>query len=108
MNLMARGFPPAPSRCFLATAPLPYQIDFVAGAGQGIRRVPSNLSLARFGKVPLSAARGRTDGPRIVDWYLQGKIEIDPMIIPTLPLDCINRGLDVMRSGNSIRSVVTF
>jgi S-(hydroxymethyl)glutathione dehydrogenase/alcohol dehydrogenase len=53
-------------------------------------------------------ARGRTDVPKIVDWYMDGKIEIDPMITHTLPLTEINSGFDLMHSGESIRSVVTY
>ena len=52
--------------------------------------------------------RGRTDGPKIVDWYMQGKIEIDPMITHTLPLADINKGFDLMHEGKSIRSVVVY
>jgi S-(hydroxymethyl)glutathione dehydrogenase/alcohol dehydrogenase len=52
-------------------------------------------------------ARGRTDVPKIVDWYMDGKIEIDPMITHTMPLDDINKGFDLMHAGESIRSVVT-
>jgi S-(hydroxymethyl)glutathione dehydrogenase/alcohol dehydrogenase len=50
--------------------------------------------------------RGRTDVPRIVDWYMEGKIEIDPMITHRLGLDEISRGFDLMHAGESIRSVV--
>ena len=53
-------------------------------------------------------ARGRTDTPRIVDWYMDGKIEIDPMITHTLPLERINEAFDLMHAGESIRSVVVF
>jgi S-(hydroxymethyl)glutathione dehydrogenase/alcohol dehydrogenase len=53
-------------------------------------------------------ARGRTDVPKIVDWYMDGKIEIDPMITHTLPLGEINDGFDLMHEGKSIRSVVTY
>ena len=53
-------------------------------------------------------ARGRTDVPKIVDWYMDGKIEIDPMITHTLPLADINKGFDLMHEGKSIRSVVVF
>jgi Zn-dependent alcohol dehydrogenase len=53
-------------------------------------------------------ARGRTDVPRIVDWYMDGKIEIDPMITDTLPLERINDAFDLMHHGNGIRTVITF
>ena len=53
-------------------------------------------------------ARGRTDVPKIVEWYLQGKIDIDPMITHNLKLEDINRGFDLMHAGESIRSVVVF
>ena len=53
-------------------------------------------------------ARGRTDVPKIVDWYMQGKIDIDPMITHTLALEDINKGFDLMHAGESIRSVVVF
>ena len=53
-------------------------------------------------------ARGRTDVPTIVDWYMDGKIEIDPMITHVLTLDEINKGFDLMHAGESIRSVVVY
>ena len=53
-------------------------------------------------------ARGRTDVPKIVDWYMDGKINIDDLITHTMPLKDINKGFDLMRSGESIRSVVVF
>ena len=53
-------------------------------------------------------ARGRTDVPKIVDWYMDGKIQIDPMITHVLPLEDINKGFELMHSGESIRSVVVF
>ena len=53
-------------------------------------------------------ARGRTDVPKIVDWYMDGKIEIDPMITHTLSLDEINHGFELMHEGKSIRSVVVY
>ena len=52
--------------------------------------------------------RGRTDVPKIVDWYMDGKIEIDPMITHTMPLADINKGFDLMHAGESIRSVVVY
>ena len=51
---------------------------------------------------------GRTDVPKIVDWYMTGKIQIDPMITHTMPLEEINKGFALMREGKSIRSVVIF
>ena len=56
----------------------------------------------------LGGARGRTDVPTIVDWYMEGKIQIDPMITHVLPLEEINRAFDLMHAGESIRSVVVF
>jgi S-(hydroxymethyl)glutathione dehydrogenase/alcohol dehydrogenase len=53
-------------------------------------------------------ARGRTDVPRIVDWYMDGRIEIDPMITHTMPLSDINTAFALMREGKSIRSVVVY
>jgi len=53
-------------------------------------------------------ARGRTDVPKIVDWYMGGRIEIDPMIAYTLTLDEINKGFDMMYEGKSIRSMVVY
>jgi len=53
-------------------------------------------------------ARGRTDVPKIVDWYMSGKIEIDAMITHKLPLERINEGFDLMHAGKSIRTVVEF
>jgi S-(hydroxymethyl)glutathione dehydrogenase / alcohol dehydrogenase len=53
-------------------------------------------------------ARGRTDVPKIVEWYMEGKIEIDPMITHTMALPEINKGFDLMHEGKSIRSVVVY
>jgi Zn-dependent alcohol dehydrogenase len=53
-------------------------------------------------------ARGRTDVPKIVDWYMQGKIQIDPMITHVMPLAEINNAFELMKRGESIRGVVTF
>src|SRR5690606_25613343 len=53
-------------------------------------------------------ARGRTDVPKIVDWYMDGKINIDDLITHTLPLERINEGFDLMKRGESIRSVVLY
>ena len=70
---------------------------------------PFNWSLAETGAVRHSAERkGRTDVPKIVDWYMDGKIEIDPMITHTMGLEDINTGFDLMHAGKSIRSVVLY
>jgi S-(hydroxymethyl)glutathione dehydrogenase/alcohol dehydrogenase len=81
----------------------------VAGAGQEISTRPFQLVTGRVWKgTAFGGARGRTDVPKIVDWYMQGKIEIDPMITHVMPLSDINKGFDLMHEGQSIRSVVTF
>jgi S-(hydroxymethyl)glutathione dehydrogenase/alcohol dehydrogenase len=81
----------------------------VAGAGQEISTRPFQLVTGRVWKgTAFGGARGRTDVPKIVDWYMDGKIEIDPMITHTLSLDEINKGFDLMHEGKSIRSVVVF
>ena len=81
----------------------------VAGAGQEISTRPFQLVTGRSWRgTAFGGARGRTDVPKIVDWYMDGKIEIDPMITHTLSLENINDGFDLMHEGKSIRSVVTF
>jgi S-(hydroxymethyl)glutathione dehydrogenase/alcohol dehydrogenase len=81
----------------------------VAGAGQEIRTRPFQLVTGRVWKgSAFGGARGRTDVPKIVDWYMDGKIEIDPMITHTLSLDEINKGFDLMHAGESIRAVVVY
>ncbi len=81
----------------------------VAGAGQEIRTRPFQLVTGRVWKgTAFGGARGRTDVPRIVDWYMDGKIEIDPMITHTLALEDINKGFDLMHAGESIRAVVVY
>jgi len=81
----------------------------VAGAGQEIRTRPFQLVTGRVWKgTAFGGARGRTDVPKIVDWYMNGKIEIDPMITHVLPLADINKAFDLMHSGESIRSVVVY
>jgi len=81
----------------------------VAGAGKEIATRPFQLVTGRTWKgTAFGGARGRTDVPKIVDWYMQGKIEIDPMITHTLDLADINKGFDLMHAGKSIRSVVIF
>jgi S-(hydroxymethyl)glutathione dehydrogenase/alcohol dehydrogenase len=81
----------------------------VAGAGQEISTRPFQLVTGRtWMGTAFGGARGRTDVPKIVDWYMDGKIEIDPMITHTLSLDEINKGFDLMHAGESIRSVVVY
>jgi S-(hydroxymethyl)glutathione dehydrogenase/alcohol dehydrogenase len=81
----------------------------VAGAGQEIATRPFQLVTGRVWKgTAFGGARGRTDVPKIVDWYMDGKIEIDPMITHTLKLEEINKGFDLMHAGESIRSVVVY
>ena len=81
----------------------------VAGAGQEISTRPFQLVTGRVWKgSAFGGARGRTDVPRIVDWYMDGKIEIDPLITHTLPLERINEGFELMHRGESIRSVVIY
>jgi S-(hydroxymethyl)glutathione dehydrogenase/alcohol dehydrogenase len=81
----------------------------VAGAGQEIKTRPFQLVTGRVWKgTAFGGARGRTDVPKIVDWYMSGKIEIDPLITHTMPLDRINDAFDLMHSGESIRSVVVY
>ena len=81
----------------------------VAPAGAEISTRPFQLVTGRVWKgTAFGGARGRTDVPQIVDWYMDGKIEIDPMITHTLSLDTINDGFDLMHAGESIRSVVVY
>ena len=81
----------------------------VAGAGQEISTRPFQLVTGRVWRgTAFGGARGRTEVPKIVDWYMNGKIEIDPMITHTLKLDEINKGFDLMHKGESIRSVVVY
>jgi S-(hydroxymethyl)glutathione dehydrogenase/alcohol dehydrogenase len=81
----------------------------VAGAGQEIRTRPFQLVTGRVWKgTAFGGARGRTDVPKIVDWYMDGKINIDDLITHVMPVGEINRAFDLMHSGDSIRSVVTF
>ncbi len=81
----------------------------VAGAGQEISTRPFQLVTGRSWRgTAFGGARGRTDVPKIVDWYMDGKIEIDPMITHTLSLDRINEAFELMHEGKSIRSVVVF
>ncbi|MGZ0244523.1 MAG: S-(hydroxymethyl)glutathione dehydrogenase/class III alcohol dehydrogenase [Alphaproteobacteria bacterium] len=81
----------------------------VAGAGQEISTRPFQLVTGRVWKgTAFGGAKSRRDVPKIVDWYMDGKIEIDPMITHTLPLHQINDAFDLMHKGESIRSVITF
>ncbi len=81
----------------------------VAPAGAEISTRPFQLVTGRVWRgTAFGGARGRTDVPKIVDWYMDGKIEIDPMITHTLSLDDINKGFDLMHEGKSIRAVVEF
>ena len=81
----------------------------VAGAGQEISTRPFQLVTGRVWKgSAFGGAKGRRDVPKIVDWYMQGKINIDDLITHTMPLSRINEAFDLMHHGESIRSVVTF
>jgi S-(hydroxymethyl)glutathione dehydrogenase / alcohol dehydrogenase len=81
----------------------------VAGAGQEISTRPFQLVTGRVWQgTAFGGARGRTDVPRIVDWYMDGKINIDDLITHVMPLAKINDAFDLMHAGRSIRSVVTF
>jgi len=81
----------------------------VAGAGQEIKTRPFQLVTGRVWKgTAFGGARGRTDVPKIVDWYMDGKINIDDLITHVLPLDRINEGFDLMHAGKSIRAVVAY
>jgi S-(hydroxymethyl)glutathione dehydrogenase/alcohol dehydrogenase len=81
----------------------------VAGAGQEISTRPFQLVTGRVWRgTAFGGAKGRTDVPKIVDWYMDGKINIDDLITHTMPLDDINNAFDLMHKGESIRSVVTF
>jgi S-(hydroxymethyl)glutathione dehydrogenase/alcohol dehydrogenase len=81
----------------------------VAGGGQEISTRPFQLVTGRVWKgTAFGGARGRTDVPRLVDWYMQGKLEIDSMITHKLPLDRINEAFDLMHEGASIRTVIEF
>ena len=81
----------------------------VAGAGQEIATRPFQLVTGRVWKgSAFGGARGRTDVPKIVDWYMEGKINIDDLITHTMPLDDINHGFELMKKGESIRSVVLY
>jgi S-(hydroxymethyl)glutathione dehydrogenase / alcohol dehydrogenase len=81
----------------------------VAASGQEISTRPFQLVTGRIWKgTAFGGARGRTDVPKIVDWYMEGKININDLITHTMPLDEINTAFDLMQEGKSIRSVVTY
>ena len=81
----------------------------VAPSGAEIATRPFQLVTGRVWKgTAFGGARGRTDVPKIVDWYMDKKIEIDPMITHILALEDINKGFDLMHKGESIRSVVVY
>jgi S-(hydroxymethyl)glutathione dehydrogenase/alcohol dehydrogenase len=81
----------------------------VAGAGQEISTRPFQLVTGRVWRgTAFGGARGRTDVPKIVDWYMNGKINIDDLITHTMPLERINEAFDLMHEGKSIRSVVVY
>ncbi len=81
----------------------------VAGAGEEIATRPFQLVTGRVWKgTAFGGAKGRTDVPKIVDWYMEGKVNIDDLITHTMPLERINDAFELMHAGESIRSVVTF
>jgi S-(hydroxymethyl)glutathione dehydrogenase/alcohol dehydrogenase len=81
----------------------------VAGAGQEIKTRPFQLVTGRVWKgTAFGGMRGRTEVPAIVDWYMDGKIAIDPLITHRLPLERINEAFELMHSGASIRTVIAF
>ncbi len=81
----------------------------VAGAGKEIATRPFQLVTGRVWKgTAFGGAKSRTQVPKIVDWYMEGKIQIDPMITHTMPLNDINKGFDLLHKGESIRGVVIF
>jgi S-(hydroxymethyl)glutathione dehydrogenase/alcohol dehydrogenase len=81
----------------------------VAGAGQEISTRPFQLITGRVWRgTAFGGAKGRTDVPKVVDWYMDGKIAIDPMITHRLPLERINEAFELMHRGESIRSVVIY
>jgi S-(hydroxymethyl)glutathione dehydrogenase/alcohol dehydrogenase len=81
----------------------------VAGAGKEIKTRPFQLVTGRVWKgTAFGGVRGRTELPQIVDWYMQGKINIDDLITHTMPLEKINDAFDLMHAGESIRSVAIY
>ena len=80
-----------------------------AGAGAAEAKIRPELVTGRTWRgTAFGGARGRTDVPKIVDWYMDGKINIDDLITHTMPLDDINQAFELMHAGDSIRSVVTY
>ena len=100
------------SRCTKGRSLIAQEVDLHAlltPADATIETRPFQLVTGRVWKgTAFGGALGRTDVPKIVDWYMDGKIEIDPMITHTLKLEDINKGFDLMHAGESIRSVVVF
>ena len=93
----------------ISSRPMTWVIIGVAPAGAEIGTRPFQLVTGRVWKgSAFGGARGRTEVPRIVDWYMDGKINIDDLITHTLPLERINEGFDLMHAGKSIRTVVTY
>ena len=81
----------------------------VAGAGQEISTRPFQLVTGRVWKgTAFGGSKGRTDVPKIVDWYMDGKIDIDSLVTQVMPIDKINEAFDLMHKGESIRTVLTF
>jgi S-(hydroxymethyl)glutathione dehydrogenase/alcohol dehydrogenase len=81
----------------------------VAPAGAEIATRPFQLVTGRTWRgTAFGGAKGRTDVPKIVDWYMDGKIAIDELITHSMPLEDINKGFDLMHAGESIRSVVIY
>ncbi|NJL69757.1 MAG: zinc-binding dehydrogenase, partial [Microcoleus sp. SM1_3_4] len=81
----------------------------VAGAGQEISTRPFQLVTGRVWKgTAFGGAKGRTDVPKIVDWYMDGKIDIDSLVTQIMPIDRINDAFDLMHKGEAIRTVLTF
>jgi S-(hydroxymethyl)glutathione dehydrogenase/alcohol dehydrogenase len=81
----------------------------VAPAGAEIATRPFQLVTGRVWRgTAFGGAKGRTDVPRIVDWYMAGRINIDDLITHVMPLEKINDAFDLMHRGESIRGVVTF
>ena len=81
----------------------------VAGAGQEIATRPFQLVTGRVWKgTAFGGAKGRTDVPKIVDWYMDGKINIDDLVSEIMPIDRVNDAFDALRRGEAIRSILTF
>jgi S-(hydroxymethyl)glutathione dehydrogenase / alcohol dehydrogenase len=81
----------------------------VAGAGQEIATRPFQLVTGRVWKgTAFGGAKGRTDVPKIVDWYMDGKINIDDLVSEIMPIDRVNDAFDAMHRGEAIRSILTF